>query len=551
MRKQTPLTPSITLPSAGFFSAVLFAVILFGCSPPTDLTGTSSGVETKVARGLIVAENGNGSAGIEVTLVPSGYNPVSDKPLPQNLRTMTDTKGRYTFYDIDTGTYNVLSLKDSTGTTALQCAVHLAMDSVDILTDTLWEPGVINVGLPGNIDALHGYVYIPGSKTFSYLNGDTGSIVLAAVPAEAIASVCYSATNGDVPKIIRHNVQVISGDTVTIAQPDWAYSRGICLNTSASGANVAGNVYNFPVLIRLASDAFTFSQAKNNGADIRFTKHDFTPLPYEIERWDAAKGQAEIWVKVDTVFGNNAAQSIMMYWGNPNAADNSNGTAVFDTAEGFSGVWHLSETGESIHDATDDAFNGKNSGSTAATGIIGDSRNFKNGNYIKISGLLKSPASVTLSAWVRYDTSSGGEDIVSIGDAVLIRVDDVMNGIGTTGSYHNNSIVSDSNYANVSSKQYLAKTGWHYLAFSINSATQTQAFYIDGVQCAVLYDVHPIYYAGLGADTYIGVHGNGKKIFNFVGQVDEVRVNRISVTSDWIKLCFMNQKEIERLIIFK
>jgi hypothetical protein len=49
-----------------------------------------------------------------------------------------------------------------------------------------------------------------------------------------------------------------------------------------------------------------FSQAQFGGSDIRFTKADNTFLPYEIERWDSAHSQAEIWVKVDTVFGNDS-----------------------------------------------------------------------------------------------------------------------------------------------------------------------------------------------------------------------------------------------------
>ena len=120
--------------------------------------------------------------------------------------------------------------------------------------------------------------------------------------------------------------------------------------------------------------------------------------------------------------------------------------------------------------------------------------------------------------------------------------------MGTTGSYHNDSLVNDSNYTDVSSGRFLSKTGWHYLVFSINNVAHVQTFYIDGTQCAIAHDVNPIYYAGLGADTYIGIHGNGKTKFNFIGQVDEVRVNRISVATGWIKLCFMNQKAQDVLV---
>ncbi len=341
------------------------------------------------------------------------------------------------------------------------------------------------------------------------------------------------------------NIKAVSGDTTSvIIAAGWRHSHRLYLNTTTSGADIVGDVVNFPVLVRLTAANFDFSQAKEDGSDIRFANSDATFLPYEIERWDAVKKVAEIWVKVDTVHGGDSTQSFNMYWGCNNSADSSNCTAVFDTAAGFAGVWHLNENGDSINDATGNAFEGKNSGSTTETGIIGGSRKFSSNGSIKISGLLNSPSDITLSAWVKSDTSSGaGQDIISLGDAVLIRLDNVS-GIGATGCYYTDSV----SYTMISSGQYLAKTGWHYLALSINNATHVQTFYIDGVQYAVTHNVNKINYTGLGADTYIGTHGDGKKSFNFNGMIDEVRVNNISMASDWIKLCFMNEKAQDVLV---
>jgi hypothetical protein len=197
-----------------------------------------------------------------------------------------------------------------------------------------------------------------------------------------------------------------------------------------------------------------------------------------------------------------------MYWGNGNAGAQSNPAAVFDSAAGSAGVWHLGDEGDSIHDATGGCFNGMNSGATAAEGMIGNSMSFANGNFIKIPGLLRSPTTVTLSAWVKSDKTAG-QDVISLGDAALIRFDDVN--LTTAGCFH-------------------------------------QTLYIDGMPVTVTHYVNPINYAGLGTDTYIGMHGNGKTSFNFVGQIDEVRVNSKALTPDWMKLCFMNQKAQDALI---
>ena len=132
----------------------------------------------------------------------------------------------------------------------------------------------------------------------------------------------------------------------------WADSQKINLNTSQSGANVATNQINFPTLIRLTSSNFTFSQAQDNGGDIRFASSLGKILSYQIERWSRSSQLAEIWVNVDTVKGYNGTQYITMYWGNPGVASRSNGAAVFDTANGYQGVWHLGEGSGNVFDAT-------------------------------------------------------------------------------------------------------------------------------------------------------------------------------------------------------
>src|SRR5690606_19319604 len=80
-----------------------------------------------------------------------------------------------------------------------------------------------------------------------------------------------------------------------------------------------------------------------DGADLRFSKTNDTILRYQIERWDATARRAEIWVKVDTVKGDDSAQSIRMFWGNAAAASESNAAAVFDSAAGYLDVWHLGD----------------------------------------------------------------------------------------------------------------------------------------------------------------------------------------------------------------
>ncbi|MGA2505848.1 MAG: DUF2341 domain-containing protein [Chitinispirillaceae bacterium] len=528
------------------FLLVAVAIVCMQC---TDMGGGGT-IETTngLVTGMVVLPGGTPAARTQVKLLPTGYDLAKDTAaVPTDT---TDTMGNYTIAHVYPGDYTIQAVQLDDRTRTLVSGIRIANDTVAAPACTLQAPGTIRVYLPGGINSVTGYVYIPGTTCVVFLNNHTDFVILDSVPAGVIPAVSYSSVSITTSTVIRYDVPIVPGDTAVVYNPSWKYARRLFLNTTASGANVSGDVYNFPVLVRLTAGNFTFAQAKTDGRDLRFTKNDGTPLPYEIERYDAGSSRAEIWVKTDTIYGNDGMQSITMYWGNPAAASESNGGAVFDTAAGFAGVWHLGENGDSIYDATGNAFNGKKYGSSAAPGMIGNSELFANSNYIRISGLLNRPSNVTLSAWVRSDTSAGrGQDIVSIGDAALIRFDDV-NGFGTGGFYHDNPVVNDSMYGRVSSGRYLAKTGWHYLAFSINSASHVQTFYIDGVECASTQDVNPIYYAGLGTDTYIGIHGNGKTAFNFIGLIDEVRVNNNAVDPDWVKLCFMNQKAQDALIVW-
>jgi biopolymer transport protein ExbB len=348
------------------------------------------------------------------------------------------------------------------------------------------------------------------------------------------------------------NITAIHGATTVAPSIGWNFSRQLTLNTTPAGANIAGDVYRFPVLVRLTEGGnFFFNQARQNGEDVRFLSPSNRMLPYEIERWDSAKGLAEIWVLVDTIYGNNSSQFIVMLWGNQNARDKSNGASVFDTANGYSAVWHL---GKNSNDATLNKNNAIACSALDTAGIIGYSKKFNGADSIKVSGLLGSPSSITLSAWAQLDTSppNGGSEILSLGDAALIREDYYLGSLGTIGSIHLSNPSSDSVFYNISSGQFLKKTGWHLVTFTVDQTNHNQALYIDGTMVrSAAGKNETIDYSGVGQNTFIGTHGNGKTNFDFSGRIDEVRVCRAAVSADYIKLCYMNQKQNDALTVFK
>jgi hypothetical protein len=384
------------------------------CTGFGDLAGAGSET-TNSLTGIIAKADGTPAFATLVLLVPQSYDMVKDQSLPASFADTTNSLGRYRFSDVDTGRYTIQARSLGDGTRAIITGIHVSGDTVVAPTDTLQAPGSITVMLPDSTDNITGYIYVPGTTLFVFLRNNNGFVVLDSVPADVLPEISYSSTNTAASNVIRYDVPVLSGDTTVVWNPSWKYARRVFLNTSASGADVPGTVFAFPLLVRLSRSNFDFNQSHASGADIRFTKPDNTFLPYEIEQWDSAQGTAAIWVKVDTILGNNDSQYVVMYWGNTNAAGASNSAAVFDTTNGFQGVWHLSEAGNTTaYDATGNRYDGTPHNMTAASavaGAVGNAREFNGiSQYISMTNTSSSKlnfpenGSYSMSVWVYADT---------------------------------------------------------------------------------------------------------------------------------------------------
>ena len=111
----------------------------------------------------------------------------------------------------------------------------------------------------------------------------------------------------------------------------------------------------YPLAVLLDKSRFDFSQARADGADVRFFDAGGKALPHAIDLWDRESGSAAIWVLLERVKGKSRDQSIVMRWGRADAPDISDSKAVFTRANGFVGVWHLGEDGNTDPDGYRDS----------------------------------------------------------------------------------------------------------------------------------------------------------------------------------------------------
>src|SRR5579871_6547671 len=186
--------------------------------------------------------------------------------------------------------------------------------------------------------------------------------------------------------------------------PGWRHSGSLTILTTPEGADLpaTASVDNFPLLVRLDKDWFDFSQAKANGVDIRFSSGDGTPLAYEVDEWDAARGTACIWVRIPEIKGDSR-QELKMFWGKTDARSESRGAAVFNDSNGYLGVWHMNDP---VKDETGTTLP-KDTGTSSVAGMIGKARRFDQGKGIRcgenITSYPTGSSPHTSEAWFRAE----------------------------------------------------------------------------------------------------------------------------------------------------
>ena len=550
----------------GIVSLVLL-MLMFFCSQQVSVNSQGGGGSEVEVVGQVVFPGNVPAPYTQVKLIPVNHNPAVKGDVADSLIDTSDANGQYTFKNIQPGIYNVQAVQLENRTRMLVFGVEVTGETTFVSIDSLQKPGSIKL-IPG-IETEEGYVTIPGTDIAKQFDVKESEILIDSVPAGKIPEIRY-VTGRDSAVITKQNVLVKSSDTTIITNFTWDNKRSIYLNTTVSGAGVDSDVYDFPVLVRLTESNFDFSQAAENGKDIRFTSRNGTPLLHEIEKWDGASRHAAIWVRIDTVYGNDSTQSILMYWGNPDAQDYSNSKLVFDTASGFQGVWHLGDgPNDLIRDATYNGYEGSSpdtSTPSISEGAIGYCRTFNGtSDFITMNNTSESKINFpqdgyySVSAWVSLDAIDiKSRCIVSKGyEQYYLRSSSFSVDIMTTSplwefvEFDGEEKVWEVTNSPVTEKQWVHLVG-------VRKGTQ-QYLYCNGALVDSTIDKWPNEIADRKSSNDLSI-GRFAEVIQipfdqgfgyFKGSIDEVRIISTAVSPQWIRLCYMNQKSEDKLVVFK
>lgn len=287
---------------------------------------------------------------------------------------------------------------------------------------------------------------------------------------------------------------------------EWTYRKAVTLDTSPTGLNVSGPIGRTVLLVKLTSGNFTFTDAMDNGADIRLVdSDDKTPLAFHIERYDATTGIAYLWVSVPTLTGGEKKQ-VWLYFGNANAPVGSDAKGTFDPD--YMAVYHFGENpGQPSADSTANA----NAAQTAPAGIdeggvIGRAARFPGQGAITVpaSPSLAMPANApfSLTAWVKPDQLTGDQAIFARG-AMIVGLNNGAPYVALGG-------------ASAQAGAALKQGEWSHVGIVADG--KTVKIYINGVEAGAASAALP------GVDGPITIGGaEGRP---FTGEIDEMRLSK-------------------------
>ena len=310
---------------------------------------------------------------------------------------------------------------------------------------------------------------------------------------------------------------------------NWQHSGSLYILTTPEGANLpeTANLTDFPLLVRLHKDFFNFSKTKPMGEDIRFSSADGKALKYQVEQWDGANGFASIWVRVPRIQGNQR-QRINLHWGNPNCESESDGKAVFNESNGYAAVMHMSEK---MEDSTG-SVTVKDQGTSDVLGMIGKGRHFagKQGLFLgeNIASFPVGANSSSTEAWFRAEKPNG--TVIAWGKEQ--KPGKIMMNVLSPPR-----VAIQCYFADVDAKNGIAMDRWVHVVHTYEKGDSR--VYVDGVLDG---NTKPILDIPTPARMWIGGWYNN---YNFVGDVDEVRISKVARSADWIKLQYENQMPMQ------
>lgn len=183
----------------------LAVLLMAACKSDNEVSGVTTETETGELAGLLVFNGGAAAEGASVTLTRAGSSSVMQKPAASSaLIAATDGQGRYSFKDLDSGTYNLSASIRQGQDTLVAYRFNIEFKRKLFLgTDTLVNPGRIEVKIvSGGKPVSQVSCYIPGTSYIAISDKDGICMISDIAPgAYDVAFLHPTFSAGDVKQV--------------------------------------------------------------------------------------------------------------------------------------------------------------------------------------------------------------------------------------------------------------------------------------------------------------------------------------------------------------
>lgn len=397
---------------------VSLSTLLAACSGGDRVAGGNSSETPNTLAGRLVDQAGNPLVGDTIDIRPADWTSRLVPPggVDRKWSTVADSSGRWTISGIASGAWVVRSRGIGRGWISDVVAVGRLAPSADLGTDTaaaLLEVSGRVVSDTGALPSDLG-VHVLGSDLFAPVASD-GSFRFRAVPHGSRIRLLAAAVSRSARAVdeFRLPVQGLAAarqlSLVGFEDEDysrWPVLRKARIRFSPAGWHLDSDIPRVPIRVTI-DGAVLPGPWPSTGDGIRFGDSSGHKFPYEIESWDPVARKAEVWVRLDTANKGSDAHYLWLHAGRDDVPGRSDGSAVFDTAQGWLGVWHLSGP-DPFRDATANGLRLSAATRSQIPAAIGEGLAVSPSTRIEVGGVpLQGLQDASVSLWVRPDSLRG------------------------------------------------------------------------------------------------------------------------------------------------
>ena len=290
---------------------------------------------------------------------------------------------------------------------------------------------------------------------------------------------------------------------------EWTGHKKISINAQ-SVTEAASQV---PVVVRLHSGNFDFTNVNIDGSDLRFiAADDKTELKYFIEKFDAVNELAIVWVMLPSIKAGDKDAHFFAYYGNEKAAASTSDAKAINASDTIASFHFAEKT--LLQDSSNTGLQATGTITAQKAGLIGESASFSGKPLIIAANpAINNGAGYTWSAWIKPASLPQSANLYFQGKDFKLVIDAQKLSLK----------IADT----VVSGGELKPAVWQHVAFTINAGNAI--LYLDGAQTAAGAVSAPI----MAGDLLIGE--------GFTGEMDEMQIGNTAKSAGAIKLAASSQ----------